>query len=62
LRRRSIRVCRVVCLVDWRRREVVATWIRCLWLIIADAVMGRRRVVAAVFVGSVRFAVVVVVA
>jgi hypothetical protein len=59
VRRGSIRVCWVVCLVDWWRREVVATWVRRLWLIIADAVVWRRCVVAAVLVRGVRFAVVV---
>jgi hypothetical protein len=60
--RSSIRICRVVRLVDWWRREVVATWIRGLRLIIADAVMRRRCVVAAIFIRGIRFAVVVFVA
>jgi hypothetical protein len=59
VRRSSIRVCRVVCLVNWRWGEVVATWVRGLRLIIANTVVWRRCVVAAVFVRGVRFAVVV---
>jgi hypothetical protein len=59
MRRSSIWVCWVVCLVDWWWREVVATWVRGLRLIVADAVVWWRCVVAAVFVRGVRFAVVV---
>jgi hypothetical protein len=59
VRRSCIRVCRMVCLVDWWWREVVATWVRGLRLIIAYAVVWRRCVVAAVFVRGVWFAVVV---
>ena len=46
-------------MVDWWWREVVATWVRGLRLIVADAVVWWRCVVAAVFVRGVRFAVVV---
>ena len=59
MRRSSIWVCWVVCLVDWWWREVVATWVRGLRLIVADAVVWWRCVVAAVFVRGVRLAVVV---
>jgi len=55
----GIRVCRVVSLVDWWWREVIATWVRSLRLIIADAVVRWGCVIAAIFIGGVRFAVVV---
>jgi hypothetical protein len=59
---RSICICRVIGVVNWRRREVGAAWISGLRLIVADSAVWRRRVVTAVLVRCVRLAVFIVAA
>lgn len=59
---RCIRIRLMVRLVNRRRREVVATWVRCLRLIVADGAGWRRSVVMAILVRCVWLAVFVIVA
>jgi hypothetical protein len=54
---RSIRICLMVALIDWWRREVSATWVWSLRLVVANSAVWRRRVVTAIFIGCIRLTV-----
>jgi len=59
---RSIRICRMLALIDWRRREIGAARVRSLGLVVANSTVWRRCIVMAILIGRVGLAVLVVTA
>ena len=57
---RGICICRVMGVVNWRRREIGAAWVCSLRLIVANSAVWWRCVVMTVLIGCVRFAVFIV--